>query len=428
MCALAIAACGSGPNAEPDADTTTTAATPVATITAAESTTTTVATTRSSMTATSPLSAPPVTAALGGPLATFNRVDVPLALSAPVNLVAASPSDVVAIGWRAIGAARQSASTAVSADGQQWRAVNTAWSDGPTVDGLPRSFGAPRALAYADGIFVSVGVRVDVAEDGRSTSTAIAARSVDGATWASIDLPAAPDSLLPTQLVRLGSRWVMAAELWGGTPQRQTLLFSSSDGRTWESSGTLDFQLQYLRTTAAGLFAMGFRGENNSTQWITATSIDARTWTSSVLNLGATSPVQSVLVDGDQVVLIVSEDVTGFSKDRRARLLASRDGLSWQTMPTPPCFVAGDYVGPAAAVGGTWAIVIDAETERLAVSRDQGTTWSCTNLTGEAFEARWGPPYLIGISDVQGKLALVGGRTIEPGAQSNWVAAIWYLS
>jgi hypothetical protein len=135
-----------------------------------------------------------------------------------------------------------------------------------------------------------------------------------------------------------------------------------------------------------------------------------------------------VLVDGDRVVLIVSEDVTGFSKDRRARLLSSRDGLTWQSMPTPHCFVAGDYVGPASTVGGTWAIVIDAETERLALSHDHGTTWSCTNLIGESFDTRWGPAFLTGIGDVQGKLALVGGRTIEPGAKGNWAAAIWFLS
>ena len=293
---------------------------------------------------------------------------------------------------------------------------------------LARSFGSPAAIAYGDDMFVSVGQWIDTAADGKQTTTAVAARSIDGITWESIDLPAPPNSLSPSHLVRLGSHWILAADNSNALPRRQSQLFSSSDGRTWESIGDLDFKVQYLRTTTVGLFAMGFRGENNSTQWFTASSIDGRTWKSSILNLGVTSPVQSVLVDGDRIVLIVSEDVTGFSKDRRARLLSSRDGFTWQSMPTPPCFVAGDYVGPAAAVGGTWAIVIDAETERLALSRDQGSTWSCTDLNGEAFETRWGPPYLTGISDVQGKLALVGGRTIEPGAKGNWAAAIWFLS
>ena len=423
-CVVLLAACGSEPSARPGGDTTTT--TTATTIQTAESTTTTVASTRPSPTS-SPLLAAPVTAALGGQPATFGRVDVPLEASAPVTLVATSPNAVVAIGARSAGCCRQIVSATFSRDGRQWRAITTPWDDQSNGNGIV-SFGAPAALAYGDGMFVSVGQWIETAADGKQTVTAVAARSSDGITWESTDLPAPPNSLVPTHLVRLGSRWILAADNWNVLPQRQSQLLSSPDGRTWESIGDLDFKVQYLQATTVGLFAMGYRGENSSTQWVTATSIDGRTWKSSILNLGPTSPAQSVLVDGDRAVLIVSEDVSGFSKDRRARLLSSRDGLNWQSMPTPPCFVPGDYVGPAAVVGGAWAIVVDNETERLALSRDQGATWSCTNLTGERFETRWGPPYLTGISDLQGKLALVGGRTIEPGAKGNWAAAIWYLS
>jgi hypothetical protein len=220
----------------------------------------------------------------------------------------------------------------------------------------------------------------------------------------------------------------MSVEPVDGTPPRQTLMYSSTDGTIWDLIATLDFMIQHLRPTTFGLFAVGWRGENNSTRWLTAASIDGSTWKSSDFNLGWTSPVQSLFVDADRVVLIVSEDVTGFSKDRRARLLSSRDGFTWQSMPTPPCFVAGDYVGPATAALGAWAIVVDSESPKLALSFDQGATWSCTALTGETFETRWGPPFLTNIIDVQGKLALVGGRTIEPGAKGNLPAAIWYLS
>jgi len=425
VCVVLLAACGSEPSARPGGDTTTT--TTATTIQTAESTTTTVASTRPSPT-TSPLLAAPVTAALGGRPATFGRVDVPLALGAPVDIVAASPSSVVAIGFRSVGNYSQWVSAALSADGRQWRAVDTPWATEQSGTPPAQSFGVPRALAFGGGAFLAVGQRVEIAEDFKQTTFAIAARSRDGINWETIDLRPSLATASPAGLVHFGGKWLMTAEPVDGTPPRQTLMYSSTDGTTWERIATLDFRIQHLRATTFGLFAVGWRGENNSTRWLTAASVDGSTWKSSELGLGWTSPVQSVLVEGDRVRLIVSEDVTGFSKDRRARLLSSRDGFTWQAMPTPPCFGAGDYVGPAIAALGMWAIVVETETPKLAVSHDDGASWSCTALNGDAFETRWGPPYLTNIIDVQGKLALVGGRTIEPGAKPNWAAAIWFLS
>ncbi len=80
----------------------------------------------------------------------------------------------------------------------------------------------------------------------------------------------------------------MAAESWDDATRRQTPLFSSVDGVAWDRIAPLDFALQFLRATTFGLFAMGDRGENNSTQWVTAASIDERAWSSSILNIGMT--------------------------------------------------------------------------------------------------------------------------------------------
>jgi hypothetical protein len=286
VCAVAVAACGSAPGARPGGDTTTATAT---TVQSAESTTTSIATTRPPPTTAAPLS-PPVTAALGGPLAMFRRADVPLSFNAPVNLVAASPKGIVAMGWRAIGAYSQSASTVFSADGAQWRAVTTPWDDNPSSGALPRSFGAPRALAYGGGMFLSVGERVDLAADSKQTSNAIAARLSDGLKWETIDLKPSLGSLHPAQLIRFGDQWIMVVESWDDPMRRETPLYSSVDGSTWDRLATLDFQLLHLRSTSFGLFATGSRAENRATQSVAAASIDGRTWIGSVLNLSVTSP------------------------------------------------------------------------------------------------------------------------------------------
>jgi hypothetical protein len=158
-------------------------------------------------------------------------------------------------------------------------------------------------------------------------------------------------------------------------------------------------------------------------------STDGQTWRAATLELRPLSTVSSLLLDNDQVVLAVNERATGNSREQHLRLFSTRDGIMWQSIPAPVCSADGSY-GPAAAARGTWAIVVGTDTPHLAVSFDRGATWSCNELTGESFEAvpRWGPPLLTSISDLQGKLALVGGRMIEPGARGNWAAAIWYLS
>ena len=427
VCIALLAACGSEPSARPGGDTTTTSTTIVQS--EAESTTTTarVVTTRPPPTM-SPLLAPPVTASLGGQPATLRRVDVPLALNAPVNLVAASPSGVVAIGSRSVGCCQLGVTAAFSTDGLQWRTIVTGWEAPEIRTDAFSSFGSPAALAYGDGKFLSVGQRFDSAPDGKQIAFAYAARSSNGINWESIDLRSSLGSLHPTQLVRLGGRWIMAAESWDATGPPQTPLYSSTDGASWERIATLDARFPTLVKTDFGLVAVG--GEINSPLPFSAVSVDGRTWRTATIELGPFSSLSSVLLDGERMVLVMSERAGGNSTAQRVRLLSSRDGLTWQSIPTPPCFVAGDYVGPAAVVGGTWAIVVDTETPTLAVSHDQGATWSCNNLAGATFETNpsWGPPYLTSISEVQDRLALVGGRTIEPGAKGNWAAAIWYLS
>ena len=99
------------------------------------------------------------------------------------------------------------------------------------------------ALAYADGMFLSVGQWFDAAPDGKQVAFAYASRSSNGINWESIDLRSSLGSLHPTQLVRFGGRWIMAAESWDATGPPQTPLYSSIDGATWERIASLDFKV-----------------------------------------------------------------------------------------------------------------------------------------------------------------------------------------
>jgi hypothetical protein len=71
---------------------------------------------------------------------------------------------------------------AFSTNGQQWRTVTTPWEAPAMSTGAIATFGTPAALAYGNGMFLSVGQWFDVAADGKQIATAIAARSRDGIT------------------------------------------------------------------------------------------------------------------------------------------------------------------------------------------------------------------------------------------------------
>ena len=376
---------------------------------------------------TAPTLEPNVVAATAGRQPSLRRVDVPLTLNAPTMLVAASPSAVVAMGWRGVGNTRLAVSTVRSTDGQQWRLVDTPWTD-PTTEAASSSyFGIPTALAYADGLFLSLGVRFDVSTQ---RGTPLAAQSVDGIKWQTVDLQPTIGSASPTQLVRYGDRWVMLAQPTDTNPARHTIVFVSTDGSTWERVAQLDFAVLHVAASSTGLVVAGSVGENNLTRWLTATSADVRQWNVTPLPLGPLSPVHAMLVDAGRVVIAVSENTSTSSTGRRIRLLSSGDGGPWRSLPSPPCFVVGELAAGAAVANGTWAIASGEPTPKLATSIDQGASWSCTELRGATFESQpsFGPPYVAQLTEVQGKLALVGGRVIEPGAKSNWGAAIWYAT
>jgi hypothetical protein len=235
-------------------------------------------------------------------------------------------------------------------------------------------------------------------------------------------------SMTPSHLLHFDGRWVLLANEREPSPHKQTTLFGSVDGTTWERIGVVDLDVLEVRPTAFGLFVAGTVGKDLNGRWFTALSTDAHSWRMTELPLGWTSPVHGVLVDDDRVVLVVNEDVDGFSANRRLRMLSSTNAVDWQAEPTPPCAGAGSIATSAIAVEGAWAIVVEREWPVLARSTDKGASWSCTLLAGAAFESQptWGPPYIAGFAEVRGEIALVGGRVTEPGAKGNWAAAVWY--
>ena len=424
LCVLVFRACGSESAGRPGHDTSTTTASPtttfgqLATVPSSASSTTAPPTTRSTL-------EPPLMAGVSGRQLSLRRTDLTLAANAPATLVASSPQGVVVMGWRGVGCCRPEASAAFSIDGRQLRTVDTPWTFQPSDPLGAGTYGFPTALAYADGMFLSVGRR---GQTGSLTNTAFAARSQDGINWEAIDLHPAIGPVWPEQLVRFGDRWVMMAQPTDTSPARQTVVFGSTDGVAWDRLGQLDFVVQRAAAFSQGLVVAGSAGEGNSTMWFSAVSTNTREWNTTKLPLGPTSPVHSMFLDSPRMVLVVSEDTSGSSRDRRIRLLSSVDGVEWQSASTPPCFARGELAVASTVTNGTWAIVTGDPTPRLATSIDKGESWSCTELRGEPFESQpsWGPPYITQLTELQGTLALVGGRLIEPGAKANWAAAIWY--
>ena len=421
--ALVAAACGSDRDGLPGLGPSTTAH--------ATSTTTVAATGTSSPVTihTAPTLEPNVVAATASRKPSLSRIDLPLTLNAPATLVAASPTVVVAMGWRGVGCCRVETSAAFSNDGRQFRSVETPW----TFDEATNTFGRPAALAFADGVFLSVGLRGKA--DATASMSPIAVRSTDGITWQAVDLQATIGSASPTHLTRYGDRWVLMAQPTDTSPARQTVVFASTDSVVWEQVAQLDFAVLHVASSSLGIVAAGTIGNGETARWFSAVSRDTGRWDTTQLALAPMSPVHALLVDSVRAVLVVSEDITPVSNERRLiqrriRLLSSSDGVRWQGAPTPPCFVVGENAVGATASNGTWAIVSGEPTPKLATSNDEGASWSCTELRGGTFESQpsWGPPYLAQLTDVQGKLALVGGRLIEPGAKGNWAAAIWYAT
>ena len=381
---------------------------------------------------TAPTLEPNVVAATAARKPSLQRADLSLSANAPATLVASSPRGVVVMGWRGVGCCRPEASAAFSADGRQFRSIETPWAFQPSDPQGEGTYGFPRALVYADGMFLSVGQR---GQTSATTTTPLAARSVDGIRWEAIDLQPVVGSASPEHLVRFGDSWVMMAQPTDMSPPRQTLVFASTDGAVWERVAQLDFVVHHVALSSLGLVAAGATGNGPSSKSFTAVSKDERRWNTTQLPLGPTAPVHAMLADSGRTVLVVSEDVTPFSNERRLiqrriRLLASADGVRWQSAPTPPCFVPGELAAGATVANGRWAIVSAGEAPKLATSIDKGESWSCTELRGANFESQpsWGPPSIAQLSEVQGKLALVGGRVIEPGAKGNWAAAIWYAT
>jgi hypothetical protein len=221
----------------------------------------------------------------------------------------------------------------------------------------------------------------------------------------------------------------MTADPWADGAARTTQVFSSADGEAWEHMTTLGFEVAELRHTSFGLVAIGVRGGAEATMWLSATSTDARHWNETKVALAPHSAIRAVLADSDQVVLAVDEIVDSELRERRTRLISSADGVRWRTIPAPPCVVTAGHFGPAGAAHGTWAMVVEPGSPKLALSVDRGATWSCSNLSGEPFDIdpRWGPPELTNVAVLRDTIALVGGRTLEPGNKANRSAAIWYL-
>ena len=253
---LSRAGCDSESNARPGADSP-------AVPTTAPTTTTTASTTTQFAAAptTSPLLAPPVTAPLGGQPATFRRVDLPLELSAPANLLAASPNGVVAIGFRSVGCCGLGVTSAFSTDGRQWRPLATPWERRTIGTGTASSFGNPIALVYGDGMFLSVGQWVDVADDGKQTATAFAA--IERRHQLAVDR-SPPDSRLapPDAACSLWRPVDHGHRIRGRCRASSAPLFSSIDGTTWGSHR--DPRIRGSGTHETGFGLMAISGEINS--------------------------------------------------------------------------------------------------------------------------------------------------------------------
>lgn len=417
--ACAVTAACTGSSGSPST-TTSPSATPSASVQAA---TTTVAP--------SPRSTLPVVpiAAVDRRAWRVDRDDVATTSLAPVTLIASSGTVTVAFSTREAGA-RTDTATSISIDGRTWREIPSPWRDDPPPADPNTSFRAPVALSFASGRFVAIGNRVE-ADTDRARARTIVATSTDGSTWDVRDLAAVPAGETPTLLAHHADEWLLVADIADG---RRSTLYRSPDGITWRADASFAFRVTSLTSTAFGLVAAGIRSVTEQDEAaVVSIARDGRTWQESAgWKPYESSSVNGVMRTTTGLTIVATEpDYTGPLSAWQTRLVHTEDGTTWTPTPTPDCLVPYAGIGGTGSTADVMAVLTAREPLLLSVSRDRGTTWSCTTLDDPSFSpdlVESGAPTINGIADIDGTLTLFGGRAAQPGAKPNWNGAVWIVT
>jgi hypothetical protein len=196
----------------------------------------------------------------------------------------------------------------------------------PTAS-IPEPAHIDRLVATPDG-FLAIGSAN--ATDSPSSAVSIILRgSADGVTWQSIDASRFGEVV---DMAVEPSGWILVANSSQGLTGNW-VVWRSTDGQDWTSNAawTSDTITSQISVSAgpsgfaiSGAYAIG-PGRSNNTVW---TSSDGMRWTRASVNLGYTGGSALVLDDGFLAYQ------SGYSSDTPA-MFASRDGASWEPVSSP---------------------------------------------------------------------------------------------
>jgi len=235
---------------------------------------------------------------------------------------------------------------------------------------VPASEGVLNAISAADGTIVVGGFSGPV-----FTSTILA---FDGSSWSVADVPDAPGQV--AGIARLGDRWIAVGN---GLPDvRSGFIWSSADGRAWESVQTIEDAALYDVIAGDGVVVAvgaGLDAEMNATAaaW---SSTDGTTWERASVEGPDKASMGSVATTPDGFI------ATGDRRLGDARpIWIAETGTSWASLPNdltdqliPTDIVAwGDQYALVGASGKS------GDQHPFVALSSNGKAWKRTNLSNE---------------------------------------------
>ena len=367
--------------------------------------------------------------------ASWSRSDLTPQIAA-AGMVASGPVGTVAFGHYAQG---NSPGTAAwfSKDGRTWRAIDTMQSiiDGGPRDALDQRFGSVSAVTAYDGGFLAVGIRATLAADRAGTVW----MSSDGVNWQTVvESPAVFNGDSPIAVTRYKNEFIVLTENGTASEAAPVTVWRSSNGKDWERTVV----------TSSG-FAAGLASNSNGVVVVagvpsgqgatlvavrTFSSTDGRSWRSTGGDLVSARigsyGVHVHTADSDDIVMVIDSPLTADVMPPRSQtVLRSKDLASWTQLSSPPCATASPRsIAVDVAMSDKRVLLLVQSTDQLIAARssDNGETWTCSRLEGSSFP-RIDPrsSEILTVAAMNGRFVLFGGVPLPSENKPVFQAAVW---
>ncbi len=206
-----------------------------------------------------------------------------------------------------------------------------------------------KGVTYANGAFITVGTPSGIAPS--------ACVSSDGSTWATASIPVAAGTEMYGIAYKSGT-WIAGGD-------SGIVAYSTNNGVTWTSAGTASVPGILCAAVGNGLFVVS--GGNGKVAY----SSNGISWTDSGATLFSGGTVAGIAY-GNGIFMATKGDAAATSPDAAVWTSVTGPGLSYQNN--------GNATGFG---GGSWyASGDDGLNDRVAVSSDNGTTWTRTTISG----------------------------------------------